>query len=184
MVYTSLNNLCHADNPQSNPRIYVACLAAYTSGYLHGEWIDASQPLDEIFQEIHQMLSKSPIPKAEEWAIHAAEGFEPLNLSEYACLKDVQEKALFIQEHGELGAMLLGYYDDVEEATEALRDYYHGEHKSELHFATELFDEIYLDSCPENLRHYINYEAFCRDIFIESYFSLELNGYVHVFEYQ
>ena len=27
----------------SNPRIYVACLAAYNNGYLHGAWIDADQ---------------------------------------------------------------------------------------------------------------------------------------------
>ena len=25
------------------PRIYVACLAAYNNGYLHGAWIDADQ---------------------------------------------------------------------------------------------------------------------------------------------
>jgi Antirestriction protein (ArdA) len=29
------------------PRIYVACLAAYNNGRLHGEWIDADQPADE-----------------------------------------------------------------------------------------------------------------------------------------
>ena len=32
----------------SNPRIYVACLAAYNNGYLHGAWIDADQGADEI----------------------------------------------------------------------------------------------------------------------------------------
>jgi len=30
------------------PRIYVACLAAYNSGKLHGEWIDASQTAEDI----------------------------------------------------------------------------------------------------------------------------------------
>ena len=25
------------------PRIYVACLAAYNNGHLHGAWIDAAQ---------------------------------------------------------------------------------------------------------------------------------------------
>jgi len=184
MVYPSLRNLCHTDNSHSNPRIYVACLAAYTAGYLHGQWIRAAQSVDEIYQEVHQMLAKSPIPNAEEWAIHATDGFEPSSISEYACLQEVQEKAVFIQEHGELGAMLLGYhYDKVEEAIEALQDHYHGEHKSERDFAIYLFDEIYLESFPEHLRNYIDYDAFCRDIFIESYFSLDLNGYVHVFEY-
>jgi Antirestriction protein (ArdA) len=27
----------------TEPRIYVACLAAYNNGYLHGAWIDAIQ---------------------------------------------------------------------------------------------------------------------------------------------
>ena len=31
---------------ESNPRIYVACLAAYNNGYLHGVWIDADQDAD------------------------------------------------------------------------------------------------------------------------------------------
>ena len=30
------------------PRIYVACLAAYNGGTLHGEWIDADQSADDI----------------------------------------------------------------------------------------------------------------------------------------
>jgi antirestriction protein len=183
MVHTSLNNFCPLDNPESTIRIYVACLAAYSSGYLHGRWINATQPVDNIHQEIRHMLSKSPIPQAEEWAIHDAEGFAPANIGEYACIQTVHEKACFIAEHQQLGALLLQYYDDVEDATEALSNYYHGEHESELHFAIDLFDAIYLDSCPENLKHYIDYDAFCRDIFIETYFSLKLNGYVHVFEY-
>jgi len=30
------------------PRIYVACLAAYNAGKLHGEWIDADQDAEAI----------------------------------------------------------------------------------------------------------------------------------------
>ena len=33
------------------PRIYVACLAAYNNGCLHGRWIDATTP-DEIRREV------------------------------------------------------------------------------------------------------------------------------------
>ena len=56
----------------TNPRIYVACLAAYNSGYLHGAWIDADQPADDIQSAVGEMLAASPIPRAEEWAIHGA----------------------------------------------------------------------------------------------------------------
>jgi len=58
------------------PRIYVACLAAYNNGKLRGEWIDANQDDDAIFDDIKKILSTSPEPLAEEWAIHDYEGFQ------------------------------------------------------------------------------------------------------------
>ena len=64
------------------PRIYVACLAAYNGGRLHGEWIDADQSADDIGEAIKQMLSRSPEPCAEEWAIHDHENFQGIELGE------------------------------------------------------------------------------------------------------
>ena len=65
----------HAATPApaqpDRPRIYVACLAAYNSGCLHGRWIDATTP-DEIWEQVRAMLADSPEPDAEEWAIHGA----------------------------------------------------------------------------------------------------------------
>lgn len=46
----------------TSPRIYVACLAAYNSGTLHGEWIDAAQDVGEIEDEVMAMLRASPYP--------------------------------------------------------------------------------------------------------------------------
>ncbi|RAN32725.1 hypothetical protein HY11_17410 [Hyphomonas pacifica] len=57
--------------PEDRPRVYVACLAAYNNGCLHGRWIDATTP-DEIMVEVCAMLADSPLPGAEEWAIHGA----------------------------------------------------------------------------------------------------------------
>lgn len=54
--------------------IYVACLAAYNSGYLHGAWIDANQDVTGICRDVQIMLSESPIENAEEWAIQCASG--------------------------------------------------------------------------------------------------------------
>ncbi|KDA00731.1 antirestriction protein ArdA, partial [Hyphomonas oceanitis] len=50
-----------------HPRIYVACLAAYNNGRLHGAWIDAITP-DAIRAGVREMLATSPEPDAEEWA--------------------------------------------------------------------------------------------------------------------
>ena len=60
-----------APTVEAGPRIYVACLAAYNSGILHGRWIRATTP-DEIKAEVRAMLAESPVPQAEEWAIHGA----------------------------------------------------------------------------------------------------------------
>lgn len=54
------------------PRIYVACLAAYNAGTLHGKWIEATQDIEDIWKEIRDMLASSPEPNSEEWAIHGA----------------------------------------------------------------------------------------------------------------
>ena len=55
---------------QTRPRIYVACLAAYNAGQLHGEWINADRKAHEIYADIKSMLERSPEPSAEEWAVH------------------------------------------------------------------------------------------------------------------
>lgn len=56
------------------PRIYVACLASYNAGILHGRWIDATDA-EVIHEGIEDMLSESQEPIPEEWAIHDYEGF-------------------------------------------------------------------------------------------------------------
>ena len=57
------------------PSIFVACLAAYNDGHLHGAWIDATQDPLQIHEEIQEMLDESPVEDAEEWAIHDKENF-------------------------------------------------------------------------------------------------------------
>ena len=86
------------------PRIYVACLAAYNNGRLHGRWIEASDP-HEVWQQVSAMLAASPEPDAEEWAIHDYDGFHGCRISEYAGFDTVCALAEFLEERGELGAV-------------------------------------------------------------------------------
>lgn len=46
-------------------RIYVACLASYNNGVLHGRWIDVSSDADEMMEEISAMLRGSNFPNVE-----------------------------------------------------------------------------------------------------------------------
>ena len=177
-----VNNTPVNNNLDDNtPKIYVACLAAYNNGILHGEWLNASLEVEEIQEKINQMLAISPIEDAEEWAIHDFENFYDLSIGEYESIDDVHKKALFVVEHGELGATVMHYAEDLEAAREALENYYQGEYESERDFAIQFFDEHYLPGIPENVRTYIDYQKFCREIFIGDCFSLEASGKTHVF---
>ena len=48
------------------PRIYVACLASYNAGILHGEWVDVEGDedgnIDDLWASVAHMLRESPEP--------------------------------------------------------------------------------------------------------------------------
>ncbi len=167
-------------NQESEIRIYVACLAAYNNGILHGQWIDATQGKDYIWSVTKAMLKASPIKDAEEHAIHDYEGFEGANISEYEGFETVAEIAAFIEEHGVLGGKVLEYYSDLESAKTALSNYYAGEYKTVADFAEEITGET--TEIPENLRFYIDYEHMARDLEINDILALE-TGFeeIHIF---
>ncbi len=144
------------------PRIYVACLAAYNKGILHGAWVDAAQEPWAIYDDVKVMLGKSPIPDAEEWAIYDYEGFGGARIEEYASFDSVAELAAFIVEHGDIGAALLEHFSgDIGEAREALDDRYLGQHASLVEYVQELTEET--TSIPQPLRYYIDWQAMARD---------------------
>ena len=110
-------------NTSTDIQIYVACLASYNNGILHGHWINANQSEEDIWEGIKCVLASSPIPDAEEWAIHDYEGFYGIQLSEYESISTVTELAMFINEQGELGAELYIHYGNLNSAQKALNDY-------------------------------------------------------------
>ena len=164
------------------PQIYVACLAAYNSGYIHGRWVDAMQGVDGIYEDINGMLADSPVEDAEEWALHDYSGFGSTRIEEYESIETVVNIAEFINGHGELGSTLLGEYS-IDDAQRFLDDHYHGSWDSEVDFAQSMFEECYSDAIPDYLAGYFDHEAFSRDLFINDYFSVEAQGQTHVFSH-
>lgn len=160
-------------NPSGDrPAIYVACLAAYNSGILHGAWIWADD-VDDMRDATRAMLARSPEPDAEEWAIHDHAGFEGARIEEYQSFETVAEIAAFIEERGELGAKVLEHFgQDLDDARRAFEDYC-GEFESLAEYAEELTADCGTD-IPEGLRHYIDYAAMGRD--------MEINGDVFTVE--
>ncbi len=153
-------------------RIYVADLAAYNNGKLHGVWINAADELDEIQEQINLMLSSSPEGFAEEYAIHDYEGFNGYNVSEYEGMESVHDVACFIEEYPEIGGELLDHFSDIEEAKKAAEENYCGCFKSIADYAEELTEDT--SQIPENLAYYIDYERMGRD--------MELGGDVFTIE--
>lgn len=161
-------------------RIYVACLAAYNNGHLHGRWISVT---DEavIWQAVQDMLAASPEPNAEEWAIHDYEGFEDVEIGEYCGFAHVVELAGFIEEHGQLGAEVLNYYGGNIEDAQSRFSEYAGAYDSLTDYAQELTEQTGID-IPESLAPYIDYKAMAHDYEQSGDFlTFSIGGSVHIF---
>lgn len=144
-------------------RIYVADLAAYNNGILHGIWIDACKDLETIKKQINEMLENSPEEDAEEYAIHDHEGFEGYSVSEWSSIEELHEIACFIEEHPGIGGALLSQFcDNLEEARQAIEDNYYGCFESLADYAEEMTTSM--SEVPEHLSHYIDYERMGRDM--------------------
>ena len=85
-------------------RVYVADLAAYNNGYLHGVWIDATLELGEMQDQVSEMLKATPLDEeSEEYAIHDYEGFGAYKVSEYEGLESVHEHLAFYIDYEKMG---------------------------------------------------------------------------------
>lgn len=153
------------------PRIYVACLASYNAGRLFGRWIDADQDADELADEIREMLAESPIPNAEEWAVHDFEGFGPYRLGEYPNLEDVAALAAGIAEHGKAFAMYCANVGHIVSDDE-FSDAYCGEWNSGEEYAENFVNEMGYE-IPEWLTGHVDYASLwhewtCEGLYIEN----------------
>ena len=144
-------------------RIYVADLAAYNNGKLHGVWINVTDDLADIQEQVNQMLAESPEGFAEEYAIHDYEGFDGYALSEYEGLETAQKIASFIGEYPDFGGELLNNFGgDLKEARTVAEENYCGCYKSLADFAEELTEET--TQISENIAYYIDYGKMGRDM--------------------
>jgi len=181
-----------SSNPKhlaGTPRIYVASLADYNAGRLHGRWIGADQSAEAIREQIAEMLAESKEPIAEEWAIHDYEGFGDLGLSEWEDIDKVAEVAFLIGEHGPVFASLLGYLggtSSIDDARRYMEEGYRGEWDSLTDYAQKLVEDCYSDvlkGLPDFIKYHIDYEGIAHDMELNGdVITFEHGGKVHVFD--
>jgi antirestriction protein len=176
----------------TKPRIYVACLAAYNSGSCTvAGWMPPDQRRTST-RTSKDMLGHSPVPGAEEWAIHDYEGFCGLCLGEYEDVEGVAALAAIIEKHGEAVAHYINDrgrdYVDLEKLEVDFEDAFVGQYESPLDFAESNVEELGFGSLtPEQLQGiwgFLDWDHIANELSITDYWcadSRELGGGVYVF---
>lgn len=158
----------------TTPRVYIACLASYNAGILHGKWADAIDA-DDLRASIDDVLKTSPTEGAEEYAIHDYDGIP----STFGECPDLDELCRFgaLLDSGDVDAEAWAIFwesdsfDSVDEAYDAYQESYIGE-QDLVDYAEELFDELYGHTeAYKMMHHYIDYAKFARELEIEGYWE-------------
>ena len=177
----------HDDHPR--PHIWIASLADYNNGRLHGAWVDAGLDPEELEQAAWRILATSPEPDAEEWAIHDYDGFGPLRLGENEALEDISAIAKGIARHGPAFAAWAEMVWDGQpsldhDLLDQFDEHYMGHHATLAAWAEEMCDDLGFTleaggHLPATLQPYvhIDYQALGRDMEIEGdVTSVEVEG--------
>ncbi len=164
------------------PRIYVACLSSYVSGYLHGAWIDGDQDGDDIQAEIDKMLKASPALLPEEWEIHDHEGWGGIDPAQVD-LDELVELAEILESHPVSFPAYWGnldsHMDDLPEIHRAFEESYRGCWPSLEDFC----EENYCEDIPDHIGRYVDWSAVAEEWFDNEYwFDRESYDQVHIFD--
>jgi len=170
-------------------KIYVADLADYNAGSLHGFWCDLEgKDLDDVQTEIREFLkarTKATGELHEEYAIHDHENtpdYGEHGLEDYVSLQEV------IDDCDDAGAVT-AYAESVVGSgypftAEQFQDAYCGHWDSEQEYAEDWIDSTgMLANVPEEITWYFDFEKYADNMFNNSHVSVDagLGKGVYVF---
>lgn len=172
------------------PRVWIADLAAYNNGKLHGRWVDATDA-DEMYEQAKEIIASSPEPFAEEWAIHDYDNFPSSvvhELGEYPSFETVANVGRALEQHGAAFAAWLniqdyGAYDADTDLSERFSEEYRGEWDSEEAYAMNYVEEVGWAGIEGHVLEqsqifsYLDWEIIARELFQHGAYSYE-QGYV------
>lgn len=149
--------------------VYIANLGDYVEGGVKGAWFHF--PLDE--EEIAERIGLNG--RYEEYVIHDSENF-PCELEEYTSIEELNRIYELIQDFPEevLDNLddFISYYGDLEELADHIGDiicYSRCETMEDVAYQ-KIYEENVLGEIPPAFFHYIDCEAYGRDIEIQDYF--------------
>lgn len=160
-----------AQQMERQMKIYVACLAAYNNGQLHGAWLnlDLDTTSDDITAHIDGVIKSSPVAGAEEYAVHDYDGI-PSSFGENPDFDAIIAYVAAVFEYGQDVVEAAADCFGIDYAISALEDgQYNGEFQSETTFAEHIVDECGMLKDAGELSRYFDFEAFGRDLFISDY---------------
>ncbi len=146
------------------PMVWIACLAAYNDGTLHGEWVDAAVEDEELAAAAQRVLATSPVPGAEEYAIFDSDEFGAFRVGEYDRLATVARVARGIKEHGHPFSVWAELHAGDEAMLDSFEDAFLGEYDSPSAWAHDVLLDSWLRDAldtvvPEPLRPYIHIDC-------------------------
>ena len=170
-----------------NISIYITNLGKYNEGYLMGEWVKLPVPADKLDEVLERIGIDG---EYEEYFITDYEAsFANLNLSEYTSIEALNEFAERLDEMEsweveKLAAVL--EYETVSSITDIMDII---DHLDDFDILADVEDDeglgryyaeefCTLEAVPDHLRSYFDYEAYGRDIHLESGGCYTSYGYV------
>jgi antirestriction protein len=167
------------DKKMSDSRIYVGTYAKYNDGSIAGAWLDLSDYSDaEEFSEACQALHGDG---EHEFMFQDWEGIPDGMVSESHLSAEFWD---WVQLDDDDQELLSVYRSEVDQSgsLESARDDYMGTFSSAENWAEEyLNDSGMLSEVPENLRNYIDFEAYARDASYGGISFVNHDGSVWVF---
>ena len=158
--------------------IFLTNLSRYTEGELIGIWL----PLPATSEELAAAYAKVGTPEDEYFITDYESDFAGLTVGEYDNVSQLNEQAATLADLDDyeiecINAMLSEGFDFAEavENIDNCRVYFHCYDMEDV--AREYADEVgLLDSIPESLQCYFDYEAFGRDMSFEGQFVFTDSG--------
>tara|TARA_R100000656_G_scaffold104176_3_gene76386 strand:+ start:33707 stop:34228 length:522 start_codon:yes stop_codon:yes gene_type:complete len=148
-------------------RIYVACLASYNHGDLHGEWIEVDPDWDisDLAEAISERVLKTSKHNGEEWAIHDVDSFCDFGIKEHTSLEEVIRFAQLVERHEEdvlcAATRVWSCSEGPDELESMIEERFHGAYDNKGEYAAEINEGVEL---PAHLAQYMNWEAYERDL--------------------